>query len=365
MNAASHTVTYGTLAAGGYTSLDDIGTDIMGITEATGTNALQVSIGFTSITQFNQVLIYAKYAGGASHNVAIELYNKDTTSYDILGYMTNSSVYQWFSFPIFYPSAYINSGAVTLRFRHIDTGINTHALSLDYVVLKQGSGGGLGVTEHGALAGLSHDDHTQYHTDTRGDARYPLKSLITAASDFFVGDGLASVVKKTLAEVKTLLFGNQYFTFAGPTQARTFTFPDEAATIVGFSQGTFQPSVRGSSTAGTFTYTTRLGSYIKIGNFFWFTIRIKIASVSGSPAGNLEIYNFPVTPADECDNVYQVFGGGISWGTSKTQLMAYWQKNTAYMTLYGLQNDATWLVVPVGNFIATDDIIITGACKTT
>jgi hypothetical protein len=29
-----------------------------------------------------------------------------------------------------------------------------------------------GITDHGALDGLSDDDHTQYHTDARGDARY-------------------------------------------------------------------------------------------------------------------------------------------------------------------------------------------------
>lgn len=30
----------------------------------------------------------------------------------------------------------------------------------------------VGVTDHGALTGLADDDHTQYHTDARGDARY-------------------------------------------------------------------------------------------------------------------------------------------------------------------------------------------------
>lgn len=33
-------------------------------------------------------------------------------------------------------------------------------------------GGGPGVSDHGALTGLGDDDHTQYHTDARGDARY-------------------------------------------------------------------------------------------------------------------------------------------------------------------------------------------------
>ncbi|MFJ4107875.1 hypothetical protein [Oerskovia enterophila] len=40
-------------------------------------------------------------------------------------------------------------------------------------------GGGGGVTAHGALTGLGNDDHTQYHNDARGDARYPLKSAVT------------------------------------------------------------------------------------------------------------------------------------------------------------------------------------------
>lgn len=42
-----------------------------------------------------------------------------------------------------------------------------------------GGGGGGGVTAHGALTGLGNDDHTQYHNDARGDARYPLKSAVT------------------------------------------------------------------------------------------------------------------------------------------------------------------------------------------
>ena len=46
----------------------------------------------------------------------------------------------------------------------------------DYVTLAYAdsnyTGGGGGVTDHGALTGLADDDHTQYHTDARGDARY-------------------------------------------------------------------------------------------------------------------------------------------------------------------------------------------------
>lgn len=47
-------------------------------------------------------------------------------------------------------------------------------------------GGGGGVTKHGDLSGLGNDDHAQYHTDARGDARYYTKeataNLITSAN---------------------------------------------------------------------------------------------------------------------------------------------------------------------------------------
>ena len=40
-----------------------------------------------------------------------------------------------------------------------------------------------GVTDHGALTGLSDDDHTQYHNDTRGDARYYTQSQVDSSLD--------------------------------------------------------------------------------------------------------------------------------------------------------------------------------------
>lgn len=41
------------------------------------------------------------------------------------------------------------------------------------------SGGGGGVTDHGLLTGLTDDDHTQYHNNARGDARYTLLNPAT------------------------------------------------------------------------------------------------------------------------------------------------------------------------------------------
>ena len=60
----------------------------------------------------------------------------------------------------------------------VDSGVSTDG----YVLTSDGAGNAAweasvsGVTDHGALTGLADDDHTQYHNDTRGDARYSLLS---------------------------------------------------------------------------------------------------------------------------------------------------------------------------------------------
>jgi len=51
----------------------------------------------------------------------------------------------------------------------LDTDILYSWQSPSYIAVGSGSSG---VTDHGALTGLSDDDHTQYYNQTRGDARY-------------------------------------------------------------------------------------------------------------------------------------------------------------------------------------------------
>lgn len=67
-----------------------------------------------------------------------------------------------------------------------------------------------GVTDHGFLTGLGDDDHTQYHTDARGDARYqPLDSDLTAiaalapANDATIQRKAGAWTSRTPAQLKT------------------------------------------------------------------------------------------------------------------------------------------------------------------
>lgn len=62
------------------------------------------------------------------------------------------------------PNAYASQGGKAVAVKNDATG-------LEFVAFPTG-----GVTDHGALTGLLDDDHPQYHTDARGDARYWLLS---------------------------------------------------------------------------------------------------------------------------------------------------------------------------------------------
>ena len=67
------------------------------------------------------------------------------------------------------------------------------ARSVANAVLAGASGGGSGVTDHGALTGLADDDHPQYLTPIRGDARYiPSTRTLTAGAGLTGGGDLSA-----------------------------------------------------------------------------------------------------------------------------------------------------------------------------
>lgn len=71
--------------------------------------------------------------------------------------------------------------------------------------------------------------------------------------------------------------------------------------IAFYSNGSFTPTVFGSSTAGTPTYTTQTGQYIRIGNKVWIDGHVTI-SAQGGMAGNLRLGGLPFTAANSAAN---------------------------------------------------------------
>jgi len=93
---------------------------------------------------------------------------------------------------------------------------------------------------------------------------------------------------------------------ATPSSGMGITFPatqsasSDANTLDDYEEGTWTPTIKGSVTAGTSTYSTQTGKYVKVGNIVFITVYVTWNSASGT--GNLRIASLPFAGAS---GVYQ------------------------------------------------------------
>lgn len=101
------------------------------------------------------------------------------------------------------------------------------------------------ISDHGALTGLADDDHAQYHTDARGDARYaPIAKGVTNGDshDHSGGDG-AQIAYSGLSGLPTLgtaaaTASSAYATAAQGTTADSAIQPGDDAADLGSGAAT-------------------------------------------------------------------------------------------------------------------------------
>lgn len=70
----------------------------------------------------------------------------------------------------------------------------------------------------------------------------------------------------------------------------------DANTLDDYEEGTFTPTVVGTSTAGSGTYTAQVGRYTKVGNLVTFTVTLAWSAHTGT--GNIRISGLPFTSAN-------------------------------------------------------------------
>ena len=157
---ATMTVNAGTLNAGAVGDLAAVGGTDVSIQEASGTDPITVTFTFTGVDRFDNVRMYLDYIGGASHVIACEIYNPTTLAWVELGQFGTTTIKKWYDFPSFTPNDYLDDGAVSVRLRHLGTGIITHELIIDYFDINDGGASGsnfimastVGFTPSGNLA---------------------------------------------------------------------------------------------------------------------------------------------------------------------------------------------------------------------
>ena len=106
----------------------------------------------------------------------------------------------------------------------------------------------------------------------------------------------------------------------GITFPATQSAQSDANTLDDYEEGTFTPTIVGSTTAGTGTYSVQVGRYTKIGDRVFFTVKVTWSAHTGT--GNLRIAGLPFTSSLTPD-VIAILSVMVSNLTFSNQLSAY------------------------------------------
>lgn len=124
--------------------------------------------------------------------------------------------------------------------------------------------------------------------------------------------------------------------------------------------GSFTPTLYGSTTAGTWAYTTQEGYYNIHANQCYINIRLNPSSIADA-VGNLMIGGLPFA-ASTASTLYNLpaMATGLAWGASMTQLQLSITDADDFGTMYGAANNAAWVAVGIADISTGDEIRISG-----
>jgi hypothetical protein len=97
---------------------------------------------------------------------------------------------------------------------------------------------------------------------------------------------------------------------SGITFPATASASTDANTLDDYEEGTFTPTIEGTTTAGTTTYSSRQGTYVKIGKYVYLQVFLVI-SAAHTGTGGTKITGFPFTSTNSFGA-----GGSVVYKTS-------------------------------------------------
>ena len=119
---------------------------------------------------------------------------------------------------------------------------------------------------------------------------------------------IAGPITVTDLTVSTIDLTGGQITFPA-TQAAS----SDANTLDDYEEGTFTPTLAGSTTAGTQTYDTQSGRYIKIGKQVHVQIVIILTAKDGTTAGNMRVAGLPFTTISSAARASMAIAQQTNW----------------------------------------------------
>jgi hypothetical protein len=131
----------------------------------------------------------------------------------------------------------------------------------------------------------------------------------------------------------------------------------DANTLDDYEEGTWTPTVQGTTTAGVATYGTRIGKYTKIGNTV--NIMCSLSWTAHTGSGNTLVGGLPFASANYSGNAIwesSPYASAMNFGTSATSLVALMVEASDTIIFRGLINNATRADVPLDTSV--DNLVI-------
>jgi len=125
-----------------------------------------------------------------------------------------------------------------------------------------------------------------------------------------------------------------------------------------YEEGQWTPTVIGTSGAGTATYNTQTGRYLKVGGLVYLTAYVEWNS--GSAGGELRISSLPFTPASNCEGIGSVMMHSVGLRGGQN-LVIYVGPNNNYTYFYQTFDGSQWLSL---NYDSAGQIIMNVTYRT-
>jgi len=134
-------------------------------------------------------------------------------------------------------------------------------------------------------------------------------------------------------------------------------------TDAALTEGTWTPTLIGSTTAGTQTYSVQVGTYIKIGKLIHIQGYVAISAKDAAMAGDLRVGGLPFATSTATNNYGSISTSvfiGLTLGSGLTQVGLRIDPNTSYLTVVASGSATAAAVVTVANTATTAYIAFGG-----
>lgn len=125
---------------GNITYIQQYNGNSLNITEVATNPGLDFRVNFTNISDFNNIIIRYKSSSSENHQMAVQLYDYDTNSWENYGYLSSVADFDQKVLGVFDPEGHNQNGTVQLRFISSITGNPSHIHYFDWVTISKGLG---------------------------------------------------------------------------------------------------------------------------------------------------------------------------------------------------------------------------------